>query len=281
VRWPARWERRRAGRAPSPISVVTLLLGIVTVRIAVQGTYQRFVRVGMGPWLMIAGVLLCGLGLVTVARWYRSLSELGRQRSDGDIHDHHADDLRDGVHEHAHRLSPGWLLVVPVAMLLVSPPAGLNSYFVTRDSAMALGASSPTGAGGGTSQDLPTFPPLTTAEAAHLTLLELTGRALDRKGATLAGRPLTLIGFVAGDRVDGGFMLARYAIFCCAADALASRVRVLNPATGQAVPPLRRDQWVRVRGVFVTLDADDVPRLTATDVTPIDGPDNPYEQPTL
>lgn len=48
-----------------------LLVGLLLVRLTVADVYQRYVRVGMGPWLLAAGVLLIGLGAVTVARALR------------------------------------------------------------------------------------------------------------------------------------------------------------------------------------------------------------------
>src|SRR5258705_275010 len=44
-------------------SATVLLVGALLVRLSVGGAYARYVRVGMGPWLLVAGILLALLGL--------------------------------------------------------------------------------------------------------------------------------------------------------------------------------------------------------------------------
>jgi hypothetical protein len=51
---------------------ITVLAGAVLLRLTVTGTYTRYVRAGMGPWLVVAAVVLIVLGAVTVVRALRS-----------------------------------------------------------------------------------------------------------------------------------------------------------------------------------------------------------------
>ena len=77
---------------------ISLLVGIVLLRLTVTGVYARYVRVGLAPWLLVAGVAVTALGLVTVVRAIR--------------HEPAVD-----AHEHAgERSRVGWLLLAPIPL---------------------------------------------------------------------------------------------------------------------------------------------------------------------
>ena len=82
---------------------------------------------------------------------------------------------------------------------------------------------------------------------------------------------MRVIGFVGPTKADG-FVVARYSIACCAADALAATALVTG-WTGR-VPP--RDSWVEVEGRFEP-GGEVEPRLVAASVTVVPTPDDPYE----
>jgi uncharacterized repeat protein (TIGR03943 family) len=222
---------------------ITALAGTVLLRLTLTGTYTRYVRPGMGPWLGVAGVVLVVLGATTLVRALRH----GRS-----------------VDAHGHGGSPavGWLLLAPIAALLLVAPPTLGSYGVDRGAAVDIRA----GADG--------LEPLTAGDGpVAMTLLEFGQRAFDRDGASFDGAAVQLTGFVA--RGDGdGFRLARYQIACCAADAAPVVVRVV----GIEGDPPPRDTWVTVTGSHRPGDGDaDVPELAATSVIEIAQPDDPYE----
>jgi hypothetical protein len=100
---------------------ITALAGTVLLRLTLTGTYTRYVRPGMGVWLGVAGVLLVALGAVTLVRALR--------------HGHSVD-------AHGHRGSPavGWLLLAPIAALLLVAPPTLGSYGVDRGAAVDIRA---------------------------------------------------------------------------------------------------------------------------------------------
>jgi uncharacterized repeat protein (TIGR03943 family) len=222
---------------------ITALAGTVLLRLTVTGTYTRYVRAGMGLWLGVAGVLLVVLGATTLVRTLRHART---------------------VDPHGHGASPavGWLLLAPIAALLLVAPPTLGSYGVDRGVSVDIRA----GAGG--------LEPLAAGDGpVAMSLLEFGQRAFDRDGASFDGAAVQLTGFVAGGNGDG-FRLARYQIACCAADAAPVVVRVV----GIEGDPPPRDTWVTVTGSHRPGAGDaDVPELAATSVIEVAQPDDPYE----
>ena len=236
-------------------ATTVLLVGALLIRLSLSHAYARYVRVGMGWWLLAAGILLAVLGLAGVVRALTTR----RPGPDphGDHHDHHGDHRHDH-HRHGERV--GWLLLAPVlALLLVTPPA-LGSYGVDRNATVKVTS------GGRTFSSLPA------GRTVPMSLLEFDERAADHNGASMGTTPVRLTGFVAGTNDGGGFRLARYQIACCAADAVPAVVRV----TGAAGDPPPRDRWVTVTGTFQR-SADGIPELRASSLAEIPAPRDPYE----
>jgi uncharacterized repeat protein (TIGR03943 family) len=230
-------------------STIMLLIGAVLLRLTVSGTYRRYVRVEMGPWLAVAGITVVVLGIVTLVYALRRPDADAGQ----DVDDDHGDEPVD-------RIRVGWLLLAPIAALLLVAPPTLGSFGVSRSAAVNVHA------GGAVFDRLPrgTGP-------VSMTLLEYGQRAFDRHGSSLAGVTVELTGFIS--RLDnGGFQLARYQIACCAADAVPAIVIV----EGVAGQPPHRDAWVKVTGAFVG-GTGDLPRFSARSVVEIPVPDEPYE----
>jgi uncharacterized repeat protein (TIGR03943 family) len=238
--------------------LISLLVGVVLLRLEVTGTYSRYVRVGMGLWLVVAGVAVIVLGSVTLAR------TLGRgEPGDADAHDaggvHDGDGHEGYGHEGYGGSRMGWLLLAPIAALLLVAPPTLGSYGVDRGARVDVRSGAPV------------FRPLTAgSEPVAMTLLEFGQRAFDHDGASFNGVAVRLTGFVAATRDGGGFRVARYQIACCAADAAPVVMRVV----GVRAPP--RDRWVTVTGTFQPAGGD-VPQLAATSVVQIRPPEDPYE----
>jgi uncharacterized repeat protein (TIGR03943 family) len=227
-------------------ATLTTIVGVLLARLALQGTFRRYVKPGMGPWLAVAGIALALLGLAV----------LWRHRRGDDDHSAHE-------HGHVHGGEPvAWLLLAPVLVLLLVAPAPLGAFSLDR-----TGSAASVKSGGGV------YAPLDPASAPHqMTLLEFDQRAFEgTNGASFAGVPVQVVGFVAPAKGDG-FLLARYSIACCAADALAATAHVV----GWDGPAPARDTWVEVVGTFQNGDAIN-PRLVATSVAPIPTPDDPYE----
>ena len=223
-------------------ATTVLLVGALMIRLAVGGAYAKYVRTGMGPLLLIAGLLLAGLGLFGVVRALR------RRGRTADAHGHHHND----------RI--GWLLLAPVlALLLVTPPT-LGSFGVSRSAGVSVTS-------GGK-----VFAALSPARTVPMTLLEFDERVADHHGASFGTAQVRLTGFVTPSSDAQGFRIARYQIACCAADAVASVVRV----TGASGSRPARDQWVTVTGAFSPA-ADGIPELRAVSLAEISTPVDPYE----
>jgi uncharacterized repeat protein (TIGR03943 family) len=240
-------------------STILLLIGTVLLRLTVSGTYRRYVRVGMGPWLAVAGVTVVVLGIVTLIYVLRRPDATVDQADQAD-HAVGEDTVEIDDREHPDRIRIGWLLLAPIAALLLVAPPTLGSFGVDRSAAVNVHA------GGAVFKPLPHG-----AAPVSMTLLEYGQRAFDRHGSSLAGATVELTGFIS--RLDnGGFQLARYQIACCAADAVPAIVIV----EGVAGHPPRRDAWVKVTGAYAG-GAGDLPRFSATSVVEIPVPNEPYE----
>jgi uncharacterized repeat protein (TIGR03943 family) len=94
--------------------------------------------------------------------------------------------------------------------------------------------------------------------------------------AALNGETVDLIGFVYHDPrlKDGQFLIGRYAVACCIADATAIGITVNWPAAAG----LANNQWVRLQGQLISgqLDGQAVPVIEASAVSPIPEPAQPY-----
>ena len=229
---------------------ITALAGAVLLRLTLTGTYARYVRAGMGPWLVLAGALLVVLGLATVVRAWRAAGGHGAGHDYGAGHGH----------DHGRVPAVGWLLLAPIAALLLVAPPTLGSFGVGRGATVDVRAGAPS------------FHPLPPGPApVPMTLLEYGQRAFDHRGASMAGVTVQLTGFVSR-RAPGGFELARYQIACCAADASAVVVRV---AGVEGAAP-ERDAWVTVTGT-VHPTGGETPRIDAVSVAAVPAPEDPYE----
>jgi uncharacterized repeat protein (TIGR03943 family) len=159
-------------------AVVLLLLGGAVLKASLTDVYLRYVKEGLWPFLVAAGVLLVLAGVMTLCY---DLRRRGREHEPEPEPEQHGDD--DGHGHHEPRV--GWLLLLPVlGLLLVSPPA-LGSYAVGQSGTALAGEDS-----GG-------YPPLPAGDPVPITLLDYAGRAIFDQGTTLVDRRVQLTGFVA------------------------------------------------------------------------------------
>jgi uncharacterized repeat protein (TIGR03943 family) len=235
-------------------SVLLVVLGATAVWLWWSGDALNYVRAGLAPYLLAAGVVVGLLGLLP------PLGLLGQQTAG------HAD----GHGGHHHKARVGWLLLVPVLVVLLVQPAALGSYAVSSRSVV------PGGGDGG-------FPPLAAPVrgAVPMSMAEFVTRAVRDPGRSLAGVRVRLVGFVApSDGAGGqdGYRLTRFVIFCCAADAEALQAVVAGDPT-----PRARDQWLEVEGQWLPRPAaaDDpnppLPILDVAVVRPVAPAHPPYE----
>jgi uncharacterized repeat protein (TIGR03943 family) len=227
-----------------------LLFGGAILKASLTDMYLRYVKEGLRPFLIAAGLLLVAAAVMTL--WY----DLRGSRDHGDP-----------GHGHAHHEPRvGWLLILPVlGLLLVAPPA-LGSY-AAGQAGTVLAAQS--------DSDFPALPP---GDPAPVTLLDYATRAVFDEGRSLTGRTVRLTGFVTPGP-DGQPMLARMVLSCCAADGRPIKVG-LSGDTPTGVPA---DTWVQVDGVYTGRTAADavnqaaVPYLEVTSWREIAPPTQQYE----
>lgn len=201
-------------------------------------------------------VLLGALVLIFLAQLV--LRERPAQDMD-ELEEHH-----DHGHEHDHR--SGWglfLLALPLLIGLLVPerPLGAQALSTRGVNVFAVG---------GTSGRLG-------LPSEQRSILDwLREAADDPSGAAYAGQPADVTGFVFYDPRLGEdqFMIGRFTIACCVADA--SALGLAAQAAGAENLPA--NTWVRVRGVMdsTVLDGRTVPLILADSVEEIPEPEQPY-----
>lgn len=162
-----------------------------------------------------------------------------------------------------HALGAG-LLVVPVIAVLVLPPSALGSYAASkRSSFVGSGLLSKPG----------------DVASGSLSLADIAGALQSNRGARAlarrAGSRVSLVGFVttAPGMPADEFVLTRFLVSCCVADALSVNVRVVGAPPGS----MKTDQWVRVEGALYPLENEAL--VDATRVVRIERPAHPYLNP--
>src|SRR4029453_8080789 len=160
-------------------SVLLVVLGATATWLWWSGEALNYVRPGLAPWLLAGGVVVLLFGL---------LPPLGLLR----------EQPADGHRGHPHQARGGWLLLVPVLVVLVVQPAALGSYAVSSRSVVP-------GGGGG-------FQPLAAPVrgAGPMPMAEFVPRAVRDPGQSLAGVRVRLVGFVAPGDGAGGYRLTRF-----------------------------------------------------------------------
>jgi uncharacterized repeat protein (TIGR03943 family) len=260
-------------------AVVMLLLGGAVVRASVTDLSLRYVKSGLRPLLVVAGLLLVATAVMTL--WYEvrgrlraplatssapstsapsasapALPATGTEHEDGD----------DDGHGHTEPRI-GWLLTLPVVgLLLISPPA-LGSFSAGQAGSILAGR---TGASD--------YPPLPAGNPVRLTVLDYGSRAVYDTGKTLTGRTVQLTGFVTPGP-DGQLMLARIVLSCCAADGRPIKVGL----SGNAPTGISANTWVTLVGRYDPRVEKDpvndaaVPYLQVTSWQETAQPEQPYE----
>ena len=227
-------------------AVIMLLFGGAILKASLSDLYLRYVKEGLRPFLIGAGLLLVAAAVLTL--WY---------------------DLRGkaGTHGHDHEPKVGWLLLLPVlGLLLVAPPA-LGSY--------AAGQAGTVLSAPGTGSDYPALP---AGDPVDVGLLDYASRAVFDGGRSLTGRTLRLTGFVTPGPA-GRPVLARMVMSCCAADGRPIKV-ALSGDVPEAVPA---DTWIQVVGAWTDrVDRDpvnqaQVPYLEVRSWQEIPAPKQQYE----
>ncbi|MFI5493998.1 TIGR03943 family putative permease subunit [Actinoplanes sp. NPDC051859] len=230
-------------------AVIMLLFGGAILKASLGDLYLRYVKAGLQPFLIGAGLLLVAAGAMTL--WY----ELRPRPAPEDEHGHH------------HEPRVGWLLILPVlGLLLVAPPA-LGSYAAGQAGSVLSAQTSDSD-----------YPALEAGDPVDVGLLDYASRAVFDEGRSLTGRTVRLTGFVAAGP-DGEPMLARMVMSCCAADGRPIKVGL----AGDGPTGLAPDTWVQVVGGYTERVGKDpvngavVPYLQVQSWQEITAPKQQYE----
>jgi uncharacterized repeat protein (TIGR03943 family) len=246
-----------------------LAVGGVSLRLGLTDAALAYVKAGLQPALVAAGIMLLLLGTHALVRVFRHTEE----ESDLDPYQlavHEGEQEQHDDHGHAHG-GPGvaWLLVLPLlALLLIAPPA-LGAFAAARQStrpAVSTQAS---------------YPPLPDAEngAVPLNMSEYVFRGLYDPDESLRDVRVRLLGFVTpSEDPEDTYLLTRFTLNCCAADATAITVAVRGDQ------PRPADTWLEVEGEWEPrpglepgeLSADP-PLLVVQSARVVEAPSNPYE----
>ncbi|MEV0932542.1 TIGR03943 family putative permease subunit [Streptomyces phaeochromogenes] len=287
-------------------AAVLFLTGGAILHAALTDLYLRYVKAGLQPLLVAAGIVLIATAIATV--WYErqavrvsdgggdaDRSGDGRQaartsagddivteaspRTDapaqvgtlaaphGQAHTDADADTHADAHAHVHHEPRiSWLLVLPLLALILVAPPALGSY-----SAMRTGTALQKQPWG--------FADLPAGETIRLNLVDYAGRAAYDHGRSLDHRHIKIAGLLALDR-DGTPYLVRMALSCCAADAQPVKIGL----TGRIPPVLRPDSWLEVTGTYTAKRTKDpvndgiIPFLDVTEVKPVKAPRDPYDE---
>ncbi|MEU0383486.1 TIGR03943 family putative permease subunit [Streptomyces chartreusis] len=225
-------------------TALLFLLGATLLHAGLTDLYLRYVKAGLRPLVLLAGVVLIATAAATL--WYERRRARGRQH-----------------HHHEPRIS--WLLTLPVlALILVSPPA-LGSYSAAHT---GTALTKPFG-----------FPDLPAADPLRLGVADYAGRAVYDDGRSLRDRELKITGFVTLDRAGTPY-LVRMGLNCCAADAQPVKIAL----TGNIPPVLSPDTWLEITGRYTPRRTKDpvndgpIPYLEVTSSRPVPAPADPYDE---
>jgi uncharacterized repeat protein (TIGR03943 family) len=153
------------------------------------------------------------------------------------------------------------VMVLPALIVLILPPATLGAAATTNRGTFGGTAVTASDEGGP--------PTLVQVAAAHYSQNALQRLARD------AGVRVTYVGFVHrdADTPADQFLLTRFVVTCCVADALVAQVRVV----GLEEQGVRDNQWVQVTGRLYPV-RDDI-LLLADHVKVVPKPAHPYVTP--
>ncbi len=165
------------------------------------------------------------------------------------------------------RRSDAWsigLIVVPVVFVLGLPPASLSSFAASRRSSFSSAGFTTSAA---------------ELQEGELSLADVAGalRSEEAMNALVdrAGEEVTFTGFVTRESAMPAdeFVLTRFLISCCVADALSVEARVVGAPPGE----FEQDEWVRVKGNFYPLGGEVI--VDASEVVKVPRPKKPYLNP--
>lgn len=239
----------RVGRAG-----LMLAVGAIMARLIWSGGFGWFVQQRMRLPLIAATVVLLVFGLYEAFAASRAAEDdpASATRSVGP--------------------AVGWLLVLPLLVLLSVAPTGLGAAAADR-----VDAYTPT-------EKADQYAPLDTSDGpVEMRIFDFLDRAIWDESGSLEGTTVRLEGLVVNDpEVPDGFKLTRFMVSCCAADGIP--LQVIVHETGA---PLADDTWVVADVVWrppsLPYQDQEFPWNVEADIVSLtvvpNAPNDPYESP--
>ncbi|MEP7285224.1 MAG: TIGR03943 family protein [Chloroflexota bacterium] len=267
-------------------SLILLLLGMYFLDNMLSGRIYFYIneRFGWLSWIATGIFLVLGItGVFDLFRTSHREAEHDHAEHDHDHaeHDHHDHDdhelLQETGHEgHNHGAAASWpvlaLVAVPLVLGVIVPAKPLGASAVgTSGVSTSFNALQ---AGGGSATQL-------SVASTDRNVLDWV-RAFNGSSNVdeFNAQPADMIGFVYRDirfKDQPLFMVARFTISCCVADASAIGVIVQSDQAAKLAP----DSWVHIKGKFQSqqFDGAKTPILVADSIEPTNQPDHPYLYP--
>jgi uncharacterized repeat protein (TIGR03943 family) len=205
--------------SPVDANSVVVATGLLALWMGLTNAMLKYLKPSMRPWLVLAGAVLVAAGAYGLAR--------ARRAPDPVVEADHS--------EHHHRQGVGWLLVVPLLVMLVLGQQALGAFAASRSSTRGLPPYS---------FDIRAYADQQNTSTPELQLVDVYLGAVQRGNREyLASHSVRLRGFATPDPSLGphGFVLTRFLVSCCAADATPIRLGMIG---GPHTP--KPESWVEV-----------------------------------
>jgi putative membrane protein len=237
---------------------VLLGLGAYFIYNIASGNLSNYINVRFAWLSYVAAALFVLLGAFSAYNLLRSKAY--------DIPDPHKDEHHNHDHDHNHGISWLGLAVVSIPLLLgtliPSRPLGADAIQGVNMSVVAVEEA-----------------PLSTNPSTWNVLDWLRSFNMNSDIHSFDGQAANIVGFVYRDAnfAEDQFMVARFTISCCVADASAIGL----PVVVDNAQDYETDSWVQVNGTFRVEDFrnSEVPVLYATSVEQVEEPEHPYLYP--
>jgi putative membrane protein len=243
-------------------TAILLMMGIYLIETLITGEISFYVAQRF-DWLpAIGGVIFLALGVVSAVT-------LLREPIDRDEHEHEHE------HEHNHAPAAPWailaILALPLALGILVPAKPLSASAIGTSS---ISTSLNVRSSAADSQQI------TTAPADRNVLDWVKAFSSSTNPEEFVGQPADLIGFVYRDvrfKADTEFMVSRFTISCCVADA--SAIGIVAEVQNAASWP--QDSWVHVKGKMQLreVDGQKMPVLVVESIEATETPAHPYLYP--
>jgi putative membrane protein len=245
------------------VKLIKLLIlfsfGLFLINLTIGGEFVQYVHPRFKIALLLAGIFFFLLTVVQVVNTFLQK----------EVYAHHHCEAHSHPADLKHELVVCVLLALPLVFALCLPSSSLGSDMVdkkTSNPAVQRGTAAQVEAG----QNKEWNPMI------NDDLFLANMMVLYAKPADYAGKDIEYSGFVyhEDDFPDNTFLLARYAIVCCTADAQVTGLLCRFPESEK----INNDQWVRIKGSITveSYQGNDIPLVEVSSLQYIKTPDNPY-----